>query len=367
MANSGINSIMIENFKTLNKVNISNFKLINLIGGKNNVGKTTMLEALFMFYDRLTPIMVMRQFNRRGVHSFKVDNTRSFWEPLFHKYNIDNNITIEIKRKNGFTEKLNVQTFKDNTEYTVNLSNNMSAKNNHTDTGEIQNADLKLIYKSDKYEEEITLTMKGDQLGLNINHLKGVPNNRNMLLGIFLSSKNHSNPMEESERFGQLDLYDESRKITEFLKIMEPNLKSITAITTAGETMLHADVGLGRKVPIYYMGDGFVRLVSIILAIASAKDGFVIIDEIENGLHYSIMPQIWESISRAAKEYNCQLFISTHSYECLQAAFTGIKEAELNNEFTYHRVFKGKEGVIQSKSIDHSTLGVALEANMEVR
>jgi AAA15 family ATPase/GTPase len=361
-----LTSLHIKNFKTLQDFNISTLNQINLFGGKNNIGKTTILEGLFMFYDRLNPMLIMLQFNRRGITSFNLSSAESLWGPLFHKYKLDNKISIEVKRSNGFKETLAMDIVEGNFDRKINLTNNLlsdSPKNN-TDTSNMGKLELKLHYKNDKGSEESTLIVEGDQMQMQSNSRH---NNRNLLSAVYLSSKNHNNPGEEAERFGQLEIYGESEKIKDFLKIVEPRLLSLTTISSGGGAMLHADIGMGRKIPIYHMGDGFVRLVSILLAIATSKDGFVIIDEFENGLHYSIMPAIWESISRASKEYNCQLFISTHSYECLQAASEGVRSAEMMNDFSYHRIFQDNEKLVKSKSINHSTLETALDSNMEVR
>lgn len=57
-----IRSCEIENFKSLKHLYLSDLKRINLFGGKNNAGKTTLLEALFLFFDRMNPNMLIRQY-----------------------------------------------------------------------------------------------------------------------------------------------------------------------------------------------------------------------------------------------------------------------------------------------------------------
>ncbi|MDI6791627.1 MAG: AAA family ATPase [bacterium] len=122
---------------------------------------------------------------------------------------------------------------------------------------------------------------------------------------------------------------------------------------------------LTRKIPVAYMGEGVSRLLSIILAIATSGDGIVIIDECENGIHYSAMPKIWEAIALAARENNCQVIGTTHSYECLEAAYNGIS-GDLANDFSYIRIDRTKDK-ITAKYFDHDLLKVAIDTNMEVR
>ncbi len=113
------------------------------------------------------------------------------------------------------------------------------------------------------------------------------------------------------------------------------------------------------------MGDGISRLLSIILAIATTKDGVVLIDECENGLHHSVMPRIWKAIGQAAREYNCQVICTTHSYECLAAAQEGLS-GDLAEDFSYIRIDRD-DGNCTAKHFDHEMLTMAVKNNMEVR
>lgn len=88
-------------------------------------------------------------------------------------------------------------------------------------------------------------------------------------------------------------------------------------------------------------------------------------DECENGIHHSVMPKIWEAIAKAAREYNCQVICTTHSYECLEAAQEGIS-GELADDFSYVRIDREKNKRV-AKCFDHEMLSMALKNNMEVR
>ena len=128
----------------------------------------------------------------------------------------------------------------------------------------------------------------------------------------------------------------------------------------------YADIGMSRKIPMAFLGGGMSRLLSIILAIATAKNGIVLIDEVDAGIHYSHMPKVWEGISRAAREFNCQIFASTHSYECLQAAYNGIAQADMAREFRYIRLERDKQETV-AKTYTHDLLGAALSRGWEIR
>ena len=84
----------------------------------------------------------------------------------------------------------------------------------------------------------------------------------------------------------------------------------------------------------------------------------------ENGLHYSILPKIWEALGKALQQYDCQLITTTHSYECLQAAHEGL--SEMPEDFRYIRLHR-KDDEISAKLSNYDMIGTALKTNLEVR
>jgi AAA15 family ATPase/GTPase len=93
--------------------------------------------------------------------------------------------------------------------------------------------------------------------------------------------------------------------LIKIVKIIEPRLISLSSIAQLNYSLIHGDIGLSRKIPIPYMGEGISKLLSYILAIMTTQNGIVLIDEIENGLHYSVLPDIWKAMLIAAKSSNC--------------------------------------------------------------
>ena len=129
--------------------------------------------------------------------------------------------------------------------------------------------------------------------------------------------------------------------------------------------MLQGDIGLGRPIPLPIMGEGMVRLASLVLRLAIASNGVVLIDEIENGLHHSIMPKLWSAIGDVAREFNTQLFASTHSLECIKAAHRAFTEGG-KYDLRVHRLERTKKG-IKAVTYDQEDLSVAFETSMEIR
>lgn len=357
-----ISRLSINGFKGFERLDIPKLSMITLLGGRNNVGKTTVLEALFMFHDRLNPQMILRQFAWRGVASigFQPD---SMWAPVFNNYDLHKKIEIEAQI-DGKEERMILNynpSFIPATIPVTDIRPGFRAAHIRTDQKPEPSFSLDISYYKEKKEIMAAhLLMGRDGFGMHVdkatNHLRQA---------VFIPAKSVINPMEDAQRFGQLDILGKQEKIVEFLRIIEPRLKSLSVVAMGDTSLIHGDVGLSRKIPLAYMGDGVSRLMSIILAIATSNGGIVMIDECENGIHYSVLPKIWEAMAKAAREYNCQVVCTTHSYECLMASCEGISGG-MADDFGFVRI-DHVNGKTIAKCFDHDMLKAAIESNMEVR
>jgi AAA15 family ATPase/GTPase len=67
------------------------------------------------------------------------------------------------------------------------------------------------------------------------------------------------------------------------------------------------------------MGDGMNRVFELALGLANSKDGLLLVDELENGVHYSAQEQLWRLIFETASQLNVQVFATTHSWDCIES------------------------------------------------
>jgi AAA15 family ATPase/GTPase len=107
------------------------------------------------------------------------------------------------------------------------------------------------------------------------------------------------------------------------------------------------------------------RLLNLVLYIANSSDGIILIDEIENGLHYSVMEGVWRAIGKAARDFDVQIFATTHSLECIRAAHRAFSEGD-QYDFRLHRLER-VGGKIEAVTYDQKALDISLEQGWEVR
>jgi hypothetical protein len=181
----------------------------------------------------------------------------------------------------------------------------------------------------------------------------------------FLSSRKRPTFEEEAELFGNLEKKAKHEVVFRVLRIIEPRLKRLTMIYAAGQPVLHGDLGFGQPLPLPMMGEGMVRLASIVVRLGNASGGVALIDEIENGLHHSVIKKIWEALGEASRLFNTQIFATTHSRECIIAAHEAFSGAR-SDDFRFHRLDR-INGEIRAVSYDRDSLEASLDMNLEVR
>ena len=109
----------------------------------------------------------------------------------------------------------------------------------------------------------------------------------------------------------------------------------VDAVMTLGESRrstrsrVLVSLGIGEpRVPLKSLGDGVVRLFSVALALTNSRDGFLLLDEAENGIHHSVQSDYWATILRAARDNNVQVIATTHSWDCVRGFAQAAVESE---------------------------------------
>lgn len=107
-------------------------------------------------------------------------------------------------------------------------------------------------------------------------------------------------------------------------------LREIESIRMGNNENIYFNIGADELVPINIMGDGIIRTLSVLSSIYEMEHGILLIDKIENGLHYSSLKIFWKAILTAAQMFDVQIIATTHSYECIEA-LVSVKTAMCND------------------------------------
>jgi energy-coupling factor transporter ATP-binding protein EcfA2 len=121
---------------------------------------------------------------------------------------------------------------------------------------------------------------------------------------------------------------------------------------------------LEKPIPLRALGDGVNRLFGIALALVHSKGGMLLVDEIENGIHYSVQSDLWRLVFEMASRLNVQVFATTHSYDCIKA-FEAAASNSAEDGILVRLARKGDRTLVGE--FDESELGIAVEGQIEVR
>lgn len=356
-----IGNIEFKNFRGFSNLKMDNTKQITLISGMNNVGKSSVLDGLFLFFDHISPESFVKLNSFRGFPP--LSEPKYLWEPIFHNLNTQEPVQISLSI-DGQSARLHYSRddsyiVPEDPDVPKNVLNQFISSTQTSYT-------LKFQYIFKGYQE--TGHFITNSSGMLRNMHTSLDGNRILPLNYtqFINAAIVHNGVELTAWIGDLELSGRKEELVEILRLIEPSISDITTIMTAnGGAQIYIKVN-GRLLPLKLAGDGLNKLLFIVLSIMAHPNSLFLIDEIETGIHYSVYVEFWRTISLAAKKYNCQVIATTHSYECIVGAIDGIEQAELTSSFCYFRLVRDGEGSIAHRYSD-DLLRTAIDTNLEVR
>jgi predicted ATPase len=356
-----ITEAKINNFKCFKELTVPELGRITLIGGRNNVGKTTLLEALFVYLDRINPRMIIRLFGWRGIPEVLLQ-PETVWGPVFYDQDMSQEIQISVKSDS----ERGVAKFTFNKQYfppqaTGVIPPEQASVKTEDRTPRMEALDIDYIDRDGRVVQRSHLyTTPQGEPALNVDFASYRPRP-----AVCFPSRSHIAPIQTTDAFSQVAKMGKEEEIIDILQIIEPRLKNLKVITTGGIPLVQGKLdGLTNTLPVNLMGEGMEKILSLSTSIVSGGFHYILIDEIENGLHYSVMADIWKMIGKAARQYNCQIIATTHSDECLEAAHVAL--TDMREDFRYVRLDR-QDGLITAKVADYEMIGSAIRARMEVR
>jgi AAA15 family ATPase/GTPase len=327
-----LKSLHIKNFRGFRDLKIEPLKRVNLITGQNNTGKTGVLEALTLLLgDSAAPNQSLRNRLPSLFRTVGGDYNENFWKWLFYKKDLEK--TIEIK--SSF----------DNSK------------------------DFELLIKSQGWTNDMPQNLWSAG-GWSVASVPSfVMGHKPADFKPVVFSTHPTEPTQDAVDYQRVVLKRRKKQVEKLLREIEPRLEAVEALRIGDQhqapALLYADLGLKEMIPVTQLGQGFNRLLDIYSEIVVEDAKVLLIDEIENGLHHSVLPVIWKGLFLAAKEFDVQIFATTHSWECILAA-DQLARADKSYDLALIRLDRVKED-IKATVIDEKSLSTAKELHWEMR
>ncbi len=142
----------------------------------------------------------------------------------------------------------------------------------------------------------------------------------------FLSARSYSSLERDARQFSHLVKIRQEEEVVEALRIIEPRVQRVEVVSESGGSSVYVDLGLDALIPLAACGEGFVRLFSIIVELTGCRGGVLLVDEIDNGLHYSVMEQLWKLLGALSEKHEVQVIGTTHNEEIITSALEAFKD-----------------------------------------
>ncbi len=385
MGNLILNSLEIRNFRGFQHLTIEHLGRVNLIVGKNNIGKSSLLEALQLYTRRGSPeliwdILGTRDENRQPTSRLsrdaaKLEDLLASLKYLFYGRK-------EIKGHFGSILIGPVNSPENTLSITIGWYGSHIDEEGNRRTQLLEPEEYNLV---DNPTPRFTIQMDSQQMisyPLRLDPLTPSSLLRSELEEIdcvFVSANGLDRDKEQD-----VDLWDGvalrslENEVLNSLRLIAPGVEGLNFIGDARSVRLRRDAASSRRriptvrisdidepLPLRSLGDGMQRMLGIALAIANAKDGMLVVDEIENGIHYSVQSELWQLIFQLAHRLNVQVFATTHSWDCIKGFQKAAQEQKQEEGVLIQLGYKKNE--VKATLFDEEELGIAMRQQIEVR
>lgn len=353
-----IKSLSIAGFRGISQLHLPRLGRVTLIAGKNGVGKTTVLEAMRVYacrgrLDTLHDILIGRE-ELAGLRDDDGDPDRHpSLDRLFHQGS-DSRLAIEIAPTDG-EGGLKIE----QVDLAALPRRQLELFDDEFDEG---GAVLRVVFKNSQSYQPWRVRRRWHRsrfLGILATPIPCNSLGPGVLGSVELARLWDEVALRGSEALAEKALQLVSGERVERTATVGENIRG------SGRRVVVTLAGHRAPVPLRSLGDGAARMFAVALAIANCPGGILLIDEAENGIHYSLQEKFWSMTQRAAEEHNVQVLATTHSKDTIHG-FAAAALASPNIRCNLVRIGR-RNGDL--RAVDYSTeeLETAAEQDIEVR
>lgn len=364
-------SFYLENFRIFDQLEVKRLGRINLIVGRNNVGKSAFLEAVYIYATRADSVVLMELARARqeqwesGIKESEKEFSFSSFRHFFkgHKLPLLNETGFKLASKKSTPLHVNTAAY-----ITEKNDKGLLIRRKLTDTEEIKNLGTKvevfIVAEQDNYRQVVSY--QGQNLDELFSLSQFVPDDSEFAVQLVPTQGISDN--EAAEFWDAIDLTGLEEIVLDGVKLIEERLQGLTFVI--GHKLGGNRIPLVKlkdqkeRVSLKSLGDGVTRVFHIMLALVNAKDGVLLIDEFENGLHWTVQESVWRVLFTMAEKLNVQVFCTTHSRDCINAF--DVVWHEFENEAAFFRLY-AHNNEIRVREYDLETLSDSLETDVDVR
>lgn len=359
----------IQNFRGINELSLTNAGRVNLIVGRNDTGKTSMLEAMRLLLSG--DPRHLRRVIRNRIERRPTDLSQDY-QLAFYQARSNDFLSISGTVSGILLSALaTIREVQGEEALPFDLESDSDALEDASSLLQPGQEIVVEVTADDRAKAVIRQSLQGRSMAAARSQRQFIGESFPDVPPFVWLGTNRAEVRSQARRYSELYRNGGADILLGILKDIEPRLRSLVLLTIKRDeafpttAVLEADLGFERTLPLDSMGDGFGNVISIISAIGAARKGLCLIDEVDNGIHYSLLTQLWRSIASAADVYDSQVWATTHSYDCITAVHEALDDTP--GALRVHRLERRTDGAVVIHTFDHAMLGRALESGLEVR
>ena len=385
-----LDSLLIKNFRALEHLEVPQLGRVNLLVGKNNAGKSSVLEALRLYAGcAQRPLLeAIAQEHDEPYVLGEADDALPF-QALFtgRQFPAVDGVKVEIGSAKDARRKLTIEhVFSQETEEQSDsglvVRRQIISKAQLPEALYEASAALQVV-KGERTLPPMLLATAGPRLRSFLQE-SGLVELCGWVPTRFIAKDKLAQDWDKVALTVDEEVFKRALRIVapeleDLAFVSDPDSRSVSLRSSPDSRLYRSRpsrsakvklAGLPSPVPLSSMGDGIQRVLQLTLKLLAAKGGFLLIDEFENGLHYSVQEKLWQLIFELSEQLDVQVFATTHSWDCIES-FTKVAVARTQTDGVLFRLGRSVRTSDQGKVIatvfDEAALQNITQTDVEVR
>jgi hypothetical protein len=369
-------TLTIDRFRAFRQLKIEGLGRVNLITGRNNTGKSSVLEALRLLASDASPSVIhhILRFREEDTGDIEVSarplNAEgvSQLSSLFHGFpRFSDNLEPIVIASNGGSRPMKLS-----------IELGWLSEEREPDGSRRLIPQQKTFFDEGEILPSLVIEAGGTRHVLPLDFMRRYRSYRDRLTRmdtdesrfpcVFVSPYGGEETSTLGPLWDKIALSDPEEDVVEALRIIDPEISAVSMVGGEGprraRTAIVRTTDFPRPVPLRSFGDGLNRLFGIILSLVNAKDGLLLIDEFENGMHHTVQANAWRAVFRLARRLDIQVVATSHSWDSIEAFQKAANENP--DEGVLIRLSRKGEHIIPTLFCEDE-LAVATRDRIEVR
>lgn len=364
----------IQGYRGFERFALKDLGRINLLVGANNSGKTSVLEAVELLADRIGPVTLAQCLERRAEvfpDDFDDRHTTEF-DPshLFHGHSLKRDDEIVLSGRYSDQQTKSSCTVVDLYDADIDADDRSDVPEAiiglRVIADDVSLGTLPLTRRGGLTEREALRVLR--RWGQTARNGRTATSSSTITADVEFVSTNSLTQERAAELWTEVALGPEEGYAVEALRVIDTNIERVAYLANQSRSRHGGFVvklaGSKNRIPLGSMGDGVWRLLALALAAVSVRDGVLLVDEIDTGLHHTAMADMWRLLAKICEEHNVQVFATTHSNDCVYALASIVGGAAPSVKPTIHRI---EAGATESRVFSEEEIEVVAQQGIEIR